>query len=521
MFDVCIIGGGAAGLMLAHSLPSSYKIAVLTKASPENANSSLAQGGIAASLHPSDSPAAHASDTLTATAGHSNPQLVDILTTEGASVLRQLMEEGLPYDKDETGQPALGIEGAHSTRRILHSGGDQTGKMLMAYLMKKTEDKIRLFHHHQALDLVIDQGQCRGVVACDESGSRKVIYARHTVLATGGIGALYSHTSNSPVAEGDGLSLAYRAGAVLEDLEFVQFHPTILTIDGKAKGLISEAVRGEGALLVNKDGKAIMENIHPLKELAPRDIVARTIEWHWQEKGAVFLDARHIDGFGRKFPAILKNCLAHGIDPALEGIPVRPGAHFHMGGVKTDENGATTVRQLYAIGEIASTGVHGANRLASNSLLEAIVFAKRLADFLVEQSDVGTDISQNQDRRLETETLPAPFRIPDSDLLRLKMTHAVGILRDKAQLKKFIADFPLLPVGDLLELSNSDIGDYHRTTASLLIATAAFIRDESRGAHFRMDLPHPSAEWQGKVIGISLDGIAITDRKIHSKETVQ
>lgn len=288
--------------MLAHSLPPSYKIAVLTKYAPDIANSTLAQGGIAASLDITDSPEAHALDTLLATAGHASSERVGMLARDGQIAVKKLMAEGLPYDQDESGQPILGMEGAHSTRRILHSGGDQTGKILMKYLMKKTENKIHLLTHHQALELITKNGKCFGAVASDRNGQRRVILARHAVLATGGIGALYSHTSNSPVAGGEGLSLAYRAGAVLEDLEFVQFHPTILTIDGKSKGLISEAVRGEGAFLVNKDGGAIMRDVHPLRELAPRDIVARAIEWHWQKQGPVFLDARHIHGFRSKFP---------------------------------------------------------------------------------------------------------------------------------------------------------------------------------------------------------------------------
>ena len=520
MFDVCIIGGGAAGLMLAHSLPPHFKIAVLTKDAPATANSTLAQGGIAASLDPADSPQAHAQDTLRATAGHSAPERVDILTREGETAMRQLMAEGLPYDKDYAGGPQLGMEGAHSIRRILHSGGDQTGKMLMSYLMKKTENRIQSFPHHQVLELLVDNGQCYGVTASDKAGHRKIFNARHTVLATGGIGALYSHTSNSPVAEGDGLSLAYRAGAILEDLEFVQFHPTILTLGGKSKGLISEAVRGEGAILVNKDGHSIMEGIHPLRELAPRDIVARSIEWHWQEQGPVFLDARHITDFAAKFPSILKNCLKNGLNPLTELLPVRPGAHFHMGGVKTDDTGATNIEGLYAIGEIASTGVHGANRLASNSLLEAIVFAKRLANALSQSSNTEGNPLPDVDSSSHVAANPPAPKPPYLEGMRLNMTRSVGILREKTQLKEFIHDYPLQRVDNLLSLSNHEISSFHRSNACTLLATAAYLRDESRGAHFRTDHPSLSADWQGKVIELSMNRISVNDRKIHSKETV-
>lgn len=521
MFDVCIIGGGAAGLMLAHSLPSTYKIAVLTKNTPEIANSYLAQGGIAASLDKIDSPEAHAWDTLLATADHSDPDRVEMLTKDGQIAIKKLMAEGLPYDQDESGQPILGMEGAHSTRRILHSGGDQTGKMLMDYLMKKTEKKIHLLPDHQALELIMDNGKCCGAVASNRNGQRQIIPARYTVLATGGIGALYSHTSNSPVAGGEGLSLAYHAGAVLEDLEFVQFHPTILTIDGKSEGLISEAVRGEGAFLVNKDGHSIMDDIHPMKELAPRDIVARTIEWHWQMQGPVFLDARSISGFKSKFPAIWKNLRTHGIDPARDLLPVRPGAHFHMGGVKTDDKGATSISGLYAIGEVASSGVHGANRLASNSLLEAIVFAKRLADDLVEQSSLSDDRPPVQvNESIESATSPL-FDFPDMGLMRSKMTDAIGILRDKEQLNAFITDYPLRPIKHLTSMDDEDISNHHQMTVCTLIATAAYLRTESRGAHFRTDFPSRMDEWQGKVIELSKAGSAITYRKTHSKETVK
>lgn len=520
MFDVCIIGGGAAGLMLAHSLPDDYKIAMLTKGTPENANSNLAQGGIAASLDSSDTPESHTEDTIKASAGHSSPERVEILTREGESIIRRLMADGLPHDSDETGNPLLGMEGAHSTRRILHSGGDRTGRILMRYLMKKTENRIRRYTHHQALELIINEGHCHGVVASDDNGNRKMITARHTVLATGGVGALYSHTSNSDHSEGSGLSLAYRAGAVLEDLEFVQFHPTILTLDGKSEGLISEAVRGEGASLIDKNGNFIMEGIHPLKELAPRDVVARAIETHWQERGPVFLDARHIKDFGDKFPAILKNCLAHGLDPATLPLPVRPGAHFHMGGVKTDDRGITNIPYLYAIGEIASTGVHGANRLASNSLLEALVFAKRLGEHLSKSTQDDFSCNEFIIRELKPEAHARQVRYANQNSMPEEMTRSVGILRKKDVLKDFIEKHPLPAVADLLSQSDEQISLFHRTTASTLIATAAYLRDESRGAHFRLDSPSTSENWSGKTIEISNNGIIFNKRKIHSKETV-
>ncbi|MTD30742.1 L-aspartate oxidase [Planomicrobium sp. YIM 101495] len=519
MFDVCIIGGGVAGLMLAHSLPPEYTIAVVTKDAPDVGNSRMAQGGIAASLDPSDTPAAHTNDTMNVAADHAAFDRVDLLTRNGEAIMRRLLADGLPHDTDHAGCPLLGMEGAHSTRRILHAGGDQTGRGLMAYLMKKTRGRVIRFAHHQALELLVREGRCYGAVVSDENGHRKTITARHTVLATGGIGALYSHTSNSSVAEGTGLSLAYRAGAVLEDLEFVQFHPTILMVDGASRGLISEAVRGEGARLIDGNGTFIMESIHPDGELAPRDVVARAIERYWQERGPVFLDARGIANFGMKFPSILKNCREHGLDPAVDPLPVRPGAHFHMGGVKTDDRGATNVANLYAIGEVASTGVHGANRLASNSLLEALVFAERLGEFLAEQGCVG-----NPDSGFTLQTLKAtgsPVSLPAQEELQHRMIQSVGILRDKDALAAFVADVPVPQVDDLLCLSDEEIHAFHRTAASSLMATAALLRNESRGAHFRGDVPFPSPAWRGKTIDLSHEGVLFNTREIHSKETVQ
>ncbi|HSJ39230.1 MAG TPA: FAD-binding protein, partial [Planococcus sp. (in: firmicutes)] len=351
-----------------------------------------------------------------------------------------------------------------------------------------------------------------GVLVSDGFGRRSVIRAQHVVLATGGIGQLYSQTSNSSVATGDGLSLAYHAGAVLEDLEFVQFHPTVLTLKGRSCGLVSEAVRGEGALLVDGNGRRIMEGIHPLLELAPRDVVARTIEWHWQRSGPVFLDARHLNDFDVRFPSIYENCRNYGIDPADSLMPVRPGAHFHMGGVKTDSWGTTSIPGLHAIGEVASTGVHGANRLASNSLLEGLVFGKRLAGRIQGEAQFLEPKAQLRPVYPQLEPL-------DNEHLKEKMTRFAGILRDPEELTKFLEEHPLQPYA-LQSYSNEEISRIHRATASSLIATAASMRKESRGVHYRVDFPSPREEWTGKVIELSSRGVCIRERKIQSKETV-
>ncbi|MCZ8538470.1 L-aspartate oxidase [Paenisporosarcina quisquiliarum] len=512
MFDICIIGGGVAGLMLAHSLPASMSIAILTKEDPFTSNTALAQGGIAASLAPYDSPATHAIDTMLATADHAHHERVEMLVNEGKLLIEKLMSQGLPFDANSLGLPELGQEAAHTQRRILHAGGDQTGKMLMHYLLKQTQEKVTLLPFHAVLKLKMEEGRCTGAIVSDQHGHKQLIKANHVVLATGGIGQLYSQTSNSPIATGDGLSLAYHAGAILEDLEFVQFHPTIFTLNGKSCGLISEAVRGEGAFLVNQDGIRVMKDVHPLMELAPRDIVARVIEWHWQKNDPIYLDARYIHRFEMKFPSIYANCMRHGINPIHDLMPVRPGAHFHMGGVQTNDVGETSIPQLYAIGEVASTGVHGANRLASNSLLEGLVFAERLAK-RVEENVIRSGTP------FDTE-LDSSFIQFSSAHMQRRMTEHIGIIRTGDGLSDFIQEFPLHP-RILEEYSIDEVQQIHRYTASSLIAHSAFLRTESRGSHYRQDYPAVTEEWTGKIIEQSINGISISTRKIERKETVK
>lgn len=505
--------------MLARSLPDTYSIVVVTKEDVEKGNTALAQGGIAASLSVVDRPEIHAQDTLLAAADHADAERVAILVQEGAKIIGSLLEEGLPFDATEHGLPALGMEGAHSERRILHAGGDQTGKMLMRFLREESAGKMMRFAFHSALELIVEEDRCTGVLVSDQSGNRSVINARYVVLATGGIGQLYKETSNSSVATGDGLSLAYHAGAILEDLEFVQFHPTVLTVKGQSCGLISEAVRGEGALLIDEQGRRIMEGVHPLLELAPRDVVARTIEWHWQNKGPVFLDARHVLDFEQRFPSIHKNCEIHGINPANELLPVRPGAHFHMGGVQTDSYGATSVPGLFAIGEVASTGVHGANRLASNSLLEGLVFGKRLAEHIM-GAEMGQHGTTKDTSKIKANTAAPFIELHTKAEWKEKMTRVAGIIRDPEELKKFIEAHPLQAQA-LKDYPNHIISQIHRCTANSLIATAAYLREESRGGHYRLDFPEPQDAWTGKVIELSKSGAAIRERKITPKETVQ
>lgn len=396
--DVVVIGSGVAGLSAALKARELGTVLVVTKDVVASGSTQWAQGGIAAALDPEDSPEEHLQDTLVAGAGLSDPEAVRVLVTEGPDAVRDLIELGARFDTMADGEISLGREGGHHRNRIAHAGGDATGAEIERALVaavKRSKD-IRLIEHALVLDLltaedgavagvtlhVMGEGQLDGVGA---------IRARAVVLASGGLGQLYAATTNPSVSTGDGMALALRAGAKVRDLEFVQFHPTVLWLGKSAKGqqpLVSEAVRGEGAFLVDHTGKRFMQGQHELADLAPRDIVAKAIMRQMLATGKdhVYLDARHFgdEKWRVRFPTILASCRSHGIDPVRELIPVAPACHYSSGGVRTDLDGQTSVPGLYACGEVACTGVHGANRLASNSLLEGLVFARRIAAHLAE-----------------------------------------------------------------------------------------------------------------------------------------
>lgn len=512
IFDVIIVGGGIAGKMLAHRLPDSMKIACITKAGANVSNSEIAQGGIAAAISPDDHPSAHFQDSLAAANDHADVTRVKLLVTEGQKSVQALIDEGLLFDRDKTGNWAFGQEGAHSKRRILHAGGDATGRGIMKFLQTKTQDKLSLLTNLTVIQLITFDDRCIGVVVLDGLGNKSCIYAKHIVLATGGIGQLYEHTSNSAIASGDGISLAYHAGALLADLEFVQFHPTILQLNGQTQGLISEAVRGEGALLVDEDGNRIMAGVHPLLELAPRDIVARAIEASYQRQKQVFLNAQSITDFAVKFPTIYQNCRAHAIQPLMENIPVRPGAHFHMGGIQTNEWGETNIRSLYAIGEVACTGVHGANRLASNSLLESVVFAERAAQMIQSKND--DSISSAQLKSFGNLPLPS---LPSIAEIKKSMTAHAGIIRDRSGLETLLDQltpaFEQISAASLSDLDHSALKIAHYVTSAYAITQSALARTESRGGHYREDIPHKYENWTGKVVMNHKNGCYITERQ--------
>lgn len=495
-----VVGSGVAGLHAAWRASAHGEVTLLTKRSLFDSATAYAQGGIAAALGAGDSPSLHRIDTLAAGAALCDSEAVQVLVDEGPARVRELQAAGARFDLDPDGDFKLGKEAAHSRHRIVHAHGDQTGAEVARALVAKVREHphIKVVETARVLDLIChDDGsgaQCAGVRASIAGNAVEVI-ADATVLATGGCGQIYRYTTNPQVATGDGFAIAHRAGVRLADMEFVQFHPTALDTPENPLALISEAVRGEGAKLLNANGERFMTRRHKLAELAPRDIVAREIFREQQESGTVHLDARKLGkNFFTRFPGITALCRARGIDPARDLIPVTPAAHYMMGGVVTDLAGRSSMPRLYAVGEVARTGVHGANRLASNSLLEGMVFAERAARDLIQTP-----------RRL-----PSPrgtrWRVPAlddrgaaqvaADEVRLLMWEHASIARTARGLRKCLARLdeiaPRLPAGateerNLLETAH-------------LVAEAALLRKESRGGHFRSDFPKARRKWQGRHI---------------------
>ncbi|MGW6279131.1 L-aspartate oxidase [Kribbella sp. NPDC055071] len=504
--DVVVIGSGIAGLTAALKARELGSVLVVTKDVVASGSTQWAQGGIAAALDPEDSPEDHLQDTLVAGAGLSDPEAVRVLVTEGPDAVRDLIELGARFDTVD-GELSLTREGGHHRNRIAHSGGDATGAEIERALVAavKRAPDIRLIEHALVIDLLIAADGAVAGVTLHVMGEGQLdgigaIRSRAVILASGGIGQLYAATTNPSVSTGDGMALALRAGAKVRDLEFVQFHPTVLWLGKSAKGqqpLVSEAVRGEGAFLVDYQGNRFMQGQHELADLAPRDIVAKAIMRQMLATGKdhVYLDARHFgdEKWRVRFPTILASCRSHGIDPVRELIPVAPACHYSSGGVWTDLFGQTSVPGLYACGEVACTGVHGANRLASNSLLEGLVFARRIAGQLAKELP---------ELREPAEDTRVPGLV-DADVvpeLQRVMTVGAGVIRSAAGLDeagaalgKLIdqpADEPGTPGWEATNLV---------TVASALIA-AATEREESRGSHWREDHPdRDDARWSGNL----------------------
>ncbi|GAB4234752.1 MAG: L-aspartate oxidase [Acidobacteriota bacterium] len=495
--DVVIVGSGIAGLVTALALEG-VSILLVTKGRLGLSGSTWrAQGGIAAACDPDDTPELHMADTLRVGCGLCDPERVRILTTEGPRRLEQLLAWGVPFDRDEQGRLRLGREGAHSRRRIVHARGDTTGAVVVRHLRRKLagQAKLRVLEETEALELAVTGGGVRGVWVRRTGETAYIEARRGVVLATGGIGGLYRWTTNPASSVGDGLAMAARAGAVLADLEFVQFHPTALAVGRSPLPLLTEALRGEGALLVDSNGCRFMPDEHPAAELAPRDVVARAI-WKRRRQGLdVFLDARRTVGetFPHRFPNVYRLCLQHGLDPRRELLPVTPAAHYHVGGIATDEWGRTSLPGLWACGEVAATGVHGANRLASNSLLEGLVFAFRVAE----------DLRGREARRIggaeRTAPPPAPRRAAAESRLKRKirdlMWDRVGLLRSGPEIQEALEQ--LERWRERYAAGSPALGNM--LLSASLICRAALAREESRGVHYRTDFPAERPEFGGRL----------------------
>jgi L-aspartate oxidase len=515
--DVVVVGSGIAGVTAALSthaaLPES-NILLITKSLLDDGSTRWAQGGIAAALGPGDTPDQHLTDTLAAGAGICDVDAVRALVNDGPAAVRRLIALGAKLDRGASGVLELTREGGHLRRRIAHAGGDATGAEISRALLCALADAgagadegvgIDVIEHAMSLDLLLaGDGSVAGLTLhVIGEGQQDGVGAVHTpavVLATGGMGQVYSATTNPPVSTGDGVALALRAGAEAADLEFVQFHPTVLWLGAAARGrqpLISEAVRGEGAFLIDGSGRRFMAGRHPLADLAPRDVVAKAIMSVMAETGTdhVYLDGTHLgeDLWEHRFPTIRASCLSHGIDPVREPIPVVPAAHYASGGVKTDLHGRTSIHGLYACGEAACTGVHGANRLASNSLLEGLVFAERIA------ADLATCLPPRQEPAPDARA-PGLLEPGATDQIQHLMTERAGVLRSGPGL--VAAADALRKIGDQQASRPGpaawEAANVH-TLASVLVASAA-LRTETRGSHWREDYPESSDDWIGHLI---------------------
>lgn len=469
---------------------------VLTKRSLFDSATAYAQGGIAAALGAGDSPELHRQDTLAAGAALCDAKAVEVLVEEGPARVRELATAGAHFDLEPGGNFKLGREAAHSRRRIVHAHGDQTGAEVARTLIKrvKESERIEVLEKARILDLIVEEGVVLGVKAA-VAGRAVEIVADATVLATGGCGQVYRYTTNPQVATGDGYAIAHRAGATLADMEFVQFHPTALDTPENPLQLISEAVRGEGAILLNEEGERFMLKKHRLAELAPRDVVAREI---FREKAGgrrVWLDARKLGAaFEERFPGIFAICRARGIDPSKDLIPVTPAAHYMMGGIVTDLRGRASLSRLYACGEVSRTGVHGANRLASNSLLEGLVFAERVArDMIATEKLPGLPKKRNWDVPVLRDRGAA---LVAADMIRQVMWDHCGIDRSAKGLRLGLDELKKIES----RLPEGATEEANMIQTSLLIADAARLRKESRGGHYRSDFPRAKRKWSGRHI---------------------
>ncbi|MGW3660549.1 L-aspartate oxidase [Streptomyces sp. NPDC005151] len=523
--DVVVVGSGVAGLTTAlRCAAAGLATVVVTKARLDDGSTRWAQGGIAAALGEGDTPEQHLADTLVAGAGLCDESAVRTLVTEGPDAVRRLIETGAHFDTTDTGDIALTREGGHHRRRIAHAGGDATGAEISRALVEAVRSAaLHTVENALVLDLLTDaEGRTAGVtlhvMGEGQHDGVGAVHAPAVVLATGGMGQVFSATTNPPVSTGDGVALALRAGAEVSDLEFVQFHPTVLFLGADSEGqqpLVSEAVRGEGAHLVDASGTRFMAGQHELAELAPRDIVAKAVTRQMQLHGTehMYLDARHFGAemWEQRFPTILASCRAHGIDPITEPVPVAPAAHYASGGIRTDLCGRTTVPGLYACGEVACTGVHGANRLASNSLLEGLVFAERIAADIVAK---GPRTAQAPASEMPAAGLPAPSPLLAPEVrpqIQRIMTQGAGVLRSAASLATAADELEALHrsaavVAEAAEPKVAVPGVEAWEATNLLLVSRVLVaaareREETRGCHWREDRPERDDEtWRRHLV---------------------
>jgi L-aspartate oxidase len=508
--DILVIGAGIAGLRAALEIPREIDVLVVTKDSIQQSNSAFAQGGIAGVLSPEDRFENHIEDTLSAGGGLCHRDIVEMVVREAPHQINQLIQLGTQFDEEE-GQLALTREGGHSHRRIVHALGDATGFEVMRAIITRAKEtpNLTIWDDTFTLDLLTHEGRCVGALVHRPNQGKLLIWAKQTILASGGAGMVYRETTNPPVATGDGMAAAYRAGAELRDMEFMQFHPTVLYVAGSSRFLISEAVRGEGAYLRDKHMERFMLQVDPRAELAPRDVVAQAIVRCMERTRHpnVYLDLRHLDSalVKRRFPGIAKVCRGFGLNITTDLIPIRPGAHYMIGGVTVDDKGQTTVPGLWAAGEVTSTGLHGANRLASNSLLEGLVFGTACAHGAVE-------IAARMPDRFTALPLSSSYE-PDSEgaldvaditnSLRSMMVRHMGVIREHAGLEEAEHDVAFwcryVLAREFAQRAGWELQNL--LTIARLMIHSALTREESRGVHFRGDFPaRDDTQWRRHIV---------------------
>jgi len=507
--DVLVLGSGVAGLNAAIEASRTASVLIVTKARLEDGCTNEAQGGIAVALAPDDSPNDHFEDTMEAGAGLCDPEAVRILTGEGPERVNDLIRLGAQFDRRGS-ELSFTLEGGHRRARILHANGDATGAAVEGVLTRavRERDKVAFFENAFAIDLLTIDGACYGALIWSAARGLMMVRAKQTVLATGGCGRLWRETTNPQVATGDGLAMAFRAGAALQDLEFVQFHPTALYLAGAPRALISESLRGEGAVLRNRAGDRFMQRYHPDGELAPRDVVSRSIIQEIKKTGDthVFLDATHKSRryLERRFPTITRLCDRFGLDIASDPIPVRPAAHYHIGGVAVDTEGHTSLKSLLACGEVACTGVHGANRLGSNSLLEGLVFGYR-AGAAAARACQGLGEAQplHAIQGLPQEAAYGSLNLADVDnSLRSLMWRSAGVQRNQADLDEAL-EMITFWCRYVMDKEFDDPQGWQLQNAlavARLVVMSARQREESRGVQCRTDFPEPSDHWQRHIV---------------------